>query len=50
VPIVRLSTSRIRALGWTCKRKTREALKTSILAMMAEVRSEAGSSEKGGRR
>jgi UDP-glucose 4-epimerase len=50
VPIVRLSTSRIRALGWTCKRKTREALKASILAMMAEVRSEAGSSEKGGRR
>jgi UDP-glucose 4-epimerase len=50
VPIVRLSTSRIRALGWTCKRMTREALKASILAMMAEVRSEAGPSEKGGRR
>lgn len=50
VPIVRLSTSRIRALGWTCKRMTREALKASILAMMAEVRGEAGPSETGGRR
>ena len=50
VPIVRLSTSRIRALGWTCQRMTREALKASILAMMAEVRSEAGPLEKGGQR
>ena len=50
VPIVRLSTSRIRALGWTCKRMTREALQASILAMMAEVRSEAGPLEKGDRR
>jgi UDP-glucose 4-epimerase len=50
VPIVRLNTSRIRALGWTCKRMTREALQASILAMMAEVRSEAGPLEKGGRR
>jgi len=38
IPIVRLNTDRIQKLGWTCKRSTREALKESLLALIAEAR------------
>lgn len=37
VPIVRLSTERICSLGWRCERPTREALRASMLAMIAEL-------------
>lgn len=37
VPIVRLDTCRIQALGWRCDRPTREALRASILAMIPEM-------------
>jgi len=37
VPVVRLDTSRIRALGWTHTMSSREALRQSMLAMIAEV-------------
>jgi UDP-glucose 4-epimerase len=38
VPIVRLNTDRIRALGWTCDRSSREALRQSLLALIDDVR------------
>lgn len=38
VPVVRLNTDRIQALGWTCKRKTRQALCVSLDAMLADAR------------
>jgi UDP-glucose 4-epimerase len=38
VPIVRLNTDRIRSLGWTCKRSSYEALRESILALIADER------------
>ena len=38
VPIVRLATDRIQALGWTCRRSSREALRASMLAMIQEIR------------
>ncbi|HTW68184.1 MAG TPA: NAD-dependent epimerase/dehydratase family protein [Bryobacteraceae bacterium] len=38
VPVVRLNTDRIRALGWTCKRNTRQALCVSLNAMLADAR------------
>jgi UDP-glucose 4-epimerase len=37
VPVVRLDTSRIRALGWRCERPSREALRQSIAAMIPEI-------------
>jgi UDP-glucose 4-epimerase len=37
VPIVRLATDRIRALGWRCERPTREALRASIGAMIPDM-------------
>jgi len=37
VPIVRLSTSRIRALGWRNKMTSREALKASMQGMLADA-------------
>jgi len=37
VPIVRLDTSRIRALGWRCERPSREALRASIAAMIPDL-------------
>lgn len=37
VPIVRISTERIRALGWTCARTTRDALAASMTSMLADV-------------
>ena len=38
VPIVRLSTDRIRSLGWTCQRSTRDALRESLSALIDDVR------------
>jgi UDP-glucose 4-epimerase len=38
VPIVRLNTDRIRALGWICQRSTRDALRESLLALIHDVR------------
>jgi UDP-glucose 4-epimerase len=37
VPVVRLDTRRIRALGWRCERPSREALRASIAAMIPEM-------------
>ena len=39
VPIVRLSTDRIRAIGWRCKRSSREALRAAMMAMVGEFKS-----------
>jgi UDP-glucose 4-epimerase len=39
VPIVRLNTSRIRALGWRNKMTSREALRSSMLGMIADAAS-----------
>lgn len=36
VPVVRLNTDRIRSLGWTCSRGSRQALRDSMRAMLAE--------------
>jgi UDP-glucose 4-epimerase len=36
VPIVRLNSDRIRALGWKCERTSREALRASIVSMIAD--------------
>jgi UDP-glucose 4-epimerase len=38
VPVVRLDSDRIRALGWKNERTCREALRDSLLAMIGEVR------------
>jgi UDP-glucose 4-epimerase len=38
VPIVRLSTERIRALGWRCQRSSRQALADSMRAMIEDFR------------
>jgi UDP-glucose 4-epimerase len=38
VPVVRLDTRRIRALGWANQHSSREAMRRSILAMLEEVR------------
>jgi UDP-glucose 4-epimerase len=38
VPIVRLNTERIRALGWTCKHSSREALQRAIEAMIPDMK------------
>lgn len=39
VPVVRLSTERLRALGWANRRTSREALRDSMLAMIPDARS-----------
>ncbi len=39
VPIVRLNTSRIRALGWRNTMTSREALKISLEGMLADAAS-----------
>ncbi len=36
VPVVRLNTDKIRTLGWSNRRSTREALRASLKAMLAE--------------
>jgi len=38
VPIVRLNTDRIRSIGWTCRLKTREALRASMASMPSDAR------------
>jgi UDP-glucose 4-epimerase len=38
VPVVRLSTDRIRNLGWRCRRSTRDALKSSLMEMLPDLR------------
>ena len=38
VPVVRLSTDRIRSTGWRCQRPTREALRASLIAMLPDAR------------
>jgi UDP-glucose 4-epimerase len=38
IPVVRLNTDRIRSLGWTCRRPSREALRVSILDMLDDAR------------
>ena len=38
VPVVRLNTDRIRRLGWTNRRSSREALHDSMLALLEEAR------------
>ena len=38
VPVVRLSTERIRALGWRCTRTSAEALREAIIAMIPDAR------------
>jgi len=38
VPVVRLNTDRIRSLGWTCRRNTRQALCVSLHAMLDDAR------------
>lgn len=38
VPIVRLNTDRIKKLGWTCQKSTRDALKASILEMLPDIK------------
>jgi UDP-glucose 4-epimerase len=42
VPVVRLDSDRIRALGWKNERSCREALRDSLRAMLAEVRQGSG--------
>jgi UDP-glucose 4-epimerase len=38
VPVVRLNTDRIRSLGWSCKRNTRQALCLALNSMLADSR------------
>jgi UDP-glucose 4-epimerase len=38
VPVVRLDTRRIRALGWRCERNSREALRQSMRAMIPDMK------------
>jgi len=38
VPIVRLNTNRIRSLGWVCSLNSREALRDSMMAMLADLK------------
>jgi UDP-glucose 4-epimerase len=38
VPVVRLNTDRIRGLGWSCKRNTRQALCLALNSMLADSR------------
>jgi UDP-glucose 4-epimerase len=38
IPIVRLNTERIQRLGWTCRAGSREALRSSMLAMLPDAK------------
>jgi UDP-glucose 4-epimerase len=38
VPMIRLNTDRIRALGWTCERDCRQALRQALLSLAADER------------
>ncbi len=42
VPIVRLNTDRIQALGWSCQSSTAEALKRSLVALLDDLEREEG--------
>jgi len=37
VPVVRLSTERIKALGWRCRHTSREAMRLSLLALIDDL-------------
>ena len=37
VPVVRLNTARIQGLGWQCALSSREALRQSMKAMIADI-------------
>lgn len=37
VPVVRLNTNRIRAIGWRCSSGSREALRASMVAMLSDL-------------
>jgi UDP-glucose 4-epimerase len=39
VPIIRLATERIRGLGWTCGKGSREALRAAMMSMVEDFRS-----------
>jgi len=39
VPVVRLATERIRAVGWRCRRSSRQALNASMRSMLDDIRS-----------
>ena len=36
VPIVRLSTEKIRSTGWTCRHSTQEAIKISVKGLLED--------------
>ncbi len=38
VPVVRLNTDRIKSLGWTCKRTSRQALCVSMTTLLSDAR------------
>jgi UDP-glucose 4-epimerase len=38
VPVVRLNTSRIKGLGWTCHRTSRQALCIAMRSMLEDAR------------
>ena len=38
VPVVRLNTDRIRALGWICRSSSRQALRESMLSMLVDLK------------
>jgi UDP-glucose 4-epimerase len=38
IPVVRLNSSRLRNLGWTSQRGSREALRDSMLAMLPDIK------------
>jgi len=38
VPIIRLNTDRIKNIGWRCQKSTREAIKSSILEMLPDMK------------
>ena len=38
VPVVRFNTDRIRSLGWTCRRNTRQAMRGALESVLADVR------------
>jgi UDP-glucose 4-epimerase len=37
VPVVRLATERIRAIGWRCQRSTRRAVEVSMRSMLNDI-------------
>jgi UDP-glucose 4-epimerase len=37
IPVVRMNSERIRRLGWNCRRGSREALRDSMLSMLADM-------------